>query len=852
MDMDFKKMVEERADLGIPPLPLDATHTRRVCDLLNSPEVAAETKDTLAWILANRVPPGVNPAAKEKCEFLIDKLLGNAPHAPLNGNEVIYLLEHMKGGYSIAALIVCLGHEAIAAGAADALANCILIDDEAFESINSLRIGGNPHAARVMEKWAGATWFTDATAMPTTHKLIVYRVNGEVNTDDLSPAKDASTRSDIPLHALSMGESRFPGGREEMEKMRAAAKLTGYWPVFVADTLGTGSSRKSATNSLVWVLGRDMTGIPNVRVGGIVMANRIAPIFYNSFEDAGGLPLMLDVSSLKTDQHIVLRLDPATGKGSVLSKDNQAVISEFTFPRALADEYRAGGRLNLIIGRRLSAKAAAALGREPADVFVPETAPEAKPDQGYTLAQKLVGRACGKDGILPGTYCEPLMTTVGSQDTTGPMTRDELNNLACLRFAAPMVMQSFCHTAAYPNDRDKEMHATMPAFMQERGGVALKPGDGIIHSWLNRLLLPDTVGTGGDSHTRFPLGISFPAGSGLVALAAAQGFIPLEMPESVQVAFTGSLREGITLRDVVNAIPLAAIRDGQMDRPGDGNKNVFNGRIVEMEGLSGLTVEEAFELTNATAERSAAATTITIDLDQVVEYIKSNVKLIETMLADGYQDATALQARKQAMEKWLENPTLLRRDDNADFAATVTVDLDAVTEPVIACPNSPDLVALLSERAGEAVDEVFLGSCMSNIGHFRAAARVFSGPDAHLGVKRLWIVAPTRMDHDRLAQEGVIGCFEKLGARIEVPGCSLCMGNQARVEDDAVVFSTSTRNFDNRMGKGAKVYLGSGILAAVIAKLGKIPTVDEYMAVYREAILPHLGEIGKTMYFHKE
>ncbi|MCD8351258.1 MAG: bifunctional aconitate hydratase 2/2-methylisocitrate dehydratase, partial [Planctomycetaceae bacterium] len=653
------------------------------------------------------------------------------------------------------------------------------------------------------------------------------------------------------LTRLARGVIRRPGGLEQRQTMRAEAESTGFSPVFVADTLGTGSSRKSATNSLVWVLGRDVPHQPNKREGGVVLAARIAPIFYNSFEDAGGLPLMADIGSLQTGDRIVVRLDAKTGRGSI-ERDGGGEVASFTFPRALADEYRTGGRINLIIGRKLSAKAAEMLGMPIPDMFVPATSPKPAPGQGYTLAQKLVGRACGKDGVLPGESCEPAMSTVGSQDTTGPMTRDELNNLACLSFSAPMVMQSFCHTAAYPTDRDKKMQASLPKFMQDRGGVALKPGDGIVHSWLNRLLLPDRVGTGGDSHTRFPLGISFAAGSGLVALAAAMGFMPIEMPESVLVSFTGKLPEGITLRDVVNAIPLLAIEQGQLDRPGTGNKNVFNGRIMEMEGLPGLTVEEAFELACATAERSAAASTVALDVDQVAEYLRSNVCLIESMLQDGYQSADALSRRKAEMEKWLENPSLTRRDDNADFAATVPIDLASIREPALATPNNPDLVSWMSDEAGKPVDEVFIGSCMSNIGHFRAAARLFMGPKARLGVKRLWIVAPTRMDHDRLANEGVLQCFEKLGARLEIPGCSLCMGNQARVEDNAVVFSTSTRNFNNRMGAGAQVYLGSGILAAVVARLGKIPTPDEYFRIYREEIAPYQAELSRPMYFHRE
>ncbi|MCD8141165.1 MAG: bifunctional aconitate hydratase 2/2-methylisocitrate dehydratase [Planctomycetaceae bacterium] len=847
----YKQHVMERAAQNIPPLPLDAARVEQIVAWLQEGRTTSPDGEfDLVNLLENRVPAGVDPAAKIKCDYLAGIVSAKPASSPVPPAKAVAMLGDMQGGYTIPVLVDCLKDDDLGADAAQALSTCILAAD-AVEPVADLAAAGNPHAKRLLESWATAEWFTGAPALPAEIKLIVYRVEGEVNTDDLSPAKQAPTRPDIPLHALALGETRFPGGLEQMQTMRAEAETTGFSPVFVADTLGTGSSRKSAINSLVWVLGRDVPHQPNKREGGVVLAARIAPIFYNSFEDAGGLPLMADVSSLKTGDRIVVRLDRTAGTGRI-ERDGGGEVAAFTFPRGLADEYRAGSRINLIIGRKLSTKAAAILGLPAPEIFVPAVSPKPAPGQGYTLAQKLVGRACGKDGVLPGESCEPAMSTVGSQDTTGPMTRDELNNLACLSFTAPMVMQSFCHTAAYPTDRDKTMQATLPAFIQERGGVALKPGDGIVHSWLNRLLLPDRVGTGGDSHTRFPLGISFAAGSGLVALAAAMGFMPIEMPESVLVSFSGTLSEGITLRDVVNAIPLLAVEQGLLDRPGTGNKNVFNGRIMEMEGLPGLTVEEAFELACATAERSAAASTVALDVGQVAEYLRSNVKLIESMLQDGYQSAAALENRKAEMEKWLENPSLTRRDDSAEFAATVPIDLSSIREPVLATPNNPDLVAWMSEEAGKPVDEVFIGSCMSNIGHFRAAARLFMGPKARLGVKRLWIVAPTRMDHDRLASEGVLQCFEKLGARLEIPGCSLCMGNQARVEDNAVVFSTSTRNFNNRMGAGAQVYLGSGILAAVVARLGKIPAPDEYFRIYREEIAPHQAELLRPMYFHRE
>ena len=849
MNKSYRAQQKERAVLGIPPLPLCLEDVVQLCGWLREGrQTPPDGDENLIELLSARVPAGVDPAAEAKCAFLADVALGKTRVDGLSPERAVELLGSMQGGYNITPLLACLDDDAVGDAAVAALSSCILAGD-AVDAAAEMRRNGNARAGKLLESWAAAEWFTKAPTLPEVMRLIVYRVDGEVNTDDLSPAKQAPTRPDIPLHALSMGETRFPGGREEMERLRAEAEKSGYFPTFVADALGTGSSRKSATNSLVWTLGDNVPYIPNKRQGGVVIASRIAPIFYNSFEDAGGLPIKADASALKTGMKITVSVDAAKGTGRIVDESG-AEITAFDFPRALADEWRAGGRINLIIGRKLTFRAAELLGKKPADVFVTVPAPAPKPGQGYTLAQKMVGRACGKDGVLPGENCEPAMSTVGSQDTTGPMTRDEMNNLACLKFAAPMVMQSFCHTAAYPTDRDRIMQKTLPAFMQERGGLALRPGDGIIHSWLNRLLVPDRVGTGGDSHTRFPLGISFAAGSGLVALAAAMGFMPIEMPESVLVSFKGTLPEGITLRDIVNAIPLLANKAGLVDLPGQGNKNVFNGRVMEMEGLSGLTAEEAFELACASAERSAAASTVALDVGRVVEYVKSNVKLIESLIADGYQDVRALEGRKAELERWLEKPELMRRDDNAEFAARVDIDLASITEPVIACPNNPDLVAWLSERAGEKVDEVFIGSCMSNIGHFRAAAKIFSGPSARLGVKRLWITTPTRMDHDRLAQEGVLQCFEKFGARLEIPGCSLCMGNQARVEDNAVVFSTSTRNFNNRMGAGAQVYLGSGILAAVVARLGKLPTPEEYLAVYREAVLPYRDEIAKPMYFH--
>ncbi len=849
MDKQYRQDADERAKLGIPPLPLDTNQTKQVCSWLAEGKTTPPDGDeNLLSLLADRVPPGVDDAAGVKTEFLSRVAQGAVQVPGLTPEYAVELLGTMLGGFNLMALLELLTNDKLADATVKALTGQILAGD-AVVRVGELAKQGNPQAKRLLEAWANAEWFVNAPKLPLRIPLRVYKVDGEINTDDLSPAKQASTRPDIPLHALSMGETRFPGGLAAIAAMREEAEKDGYFPAFVADTLGTGSSRKSATNSLVWHLGNDIPHIPNKRRGGVVIADRIAPIFYNSFEDAGGLPIHADVKNLQTGMKIALEIDAAKGSGRILSEDGKE-ITAFAFPKMLADEWRAGGRLNLIIGRRFAARAAKTLGVQETTVFTEQEQPKAKPGQGYTLAQKMVGASCGKDGVLPGENVEPAMSTVGSQDTTGPMTRDELKDLACLKFTAPMVMQSFCHTAAYPNDRDKKMQATLPGFIQERGGVALKPGDGIVHSWLNRLLVPDKVGTGGDSHTRFPLGISFAAGSGLVALAAAMGFMPLEMPESILVAFSGKLPVGITLRDIVNAIPLMAMKKGLLDMPGSGTRNIFNGRVMEMEGICSLTVEQAFELACASAERSAAACTVALMEDKVVDYVKSNVALIKTLIRDGYQDVKALEKRKAELEKWLEKPSLMKRDDNAEFAARLDIDLADIKEPAIACPNNPDMVAWLSERAGEKIDEVFIGSCMSNIVHFRAAAKIFSGADARLGVKRLWITTPTRMDHDKLAQEGVLQCFEKFAARIEIPGCSLCMGNQARVEDNAVVFSTSTRNFNNRMGAGAQVYLGSAILAAVTARLGKLPTPEEYLDIYRRFVLPVEEEISSPLYFH--
>lgn len=847
MNSEYRARKNEREKMGLPPLPLTAGEVKQIGDwLAEGRSTPPDGEENLVELLADRTPVGVDPAAKVKSAILADVIAGKIRAPGLSPELAVTLLGSMQGGYNIRPLVECLERPTFAPAAVHALSDCILAGD-AVEAVARMYRDGNKYAGAILAAWADAVWFTRAPVLPEQFRFTVYKVDGEVNTDDLSPARQAVNRPDIPLHASFLGVTRFPGGRDEMERLRREAGANGAWrPVFVADTLGTGSSRKSAVNSLIWLLGDDIPHVPNKRRGGVVIAQRLAPIFQGNFGDSGGLAVAADVSALQTGRRITLETGVARGEGRILD-DKGGLLARFVITPAQADAWRAGGRINLIIGRKLSAKAAAFLDRKPADVFAAVAAPASASGRGYTLAQKLVGRACGTEGVRPGEYCEPAMSTVGSQDTTGPMTRDELSALACLKFSADLVMQSFCHTAAYPTDQDRNMQKTLPDFFRDRGGVALSPGDGIIHSWLNRLLLPNRVGTGGDSHTRFPLGISFPAGSGLVALAAAQGFMPLDMPESALVTFTGSLPEGITLRDVVNAIPLFAMRAGLLDRPGEGNRNAFNGRILEMEGIPGLSVEEAFELTCATAERSAAAATITLEQEQMAAYIGANVELIASLLAAGYRDAGTLANRKAEMEAWLARPELVQRDADADFAARLTIDLGDIREPIVACPNNPDLAVWLSEAAGQKIDEVFIGSCMSTIGHFRAAARILAAAPDGLGVKRLWIAPPTRMDREQLAREGALAAFEKIGARLEIPGCSLCMGNQARVEDKAIVFSTSTRNFDNRLGAGARVFLGSGILAAIVARLGRIPAKEEYFGIYRETVLPHLAEIARPL-----
>ncbi|WP_026734660.1 bifunctional aconitate hydratase 2/2-methylisocitrate dehydratase [Fischerella sp. PCC 9605] len=850
----YRQHVAERAALGIPPLPLDAKQTSELCELLKNPPVGEE--ETLLHLLRDRVPPGVDPAAYVKAGFLTAIAKGEITSPLVSPIEAVQLLGTMVGGYNVQSLIELLqtptvsfsnssetplvmggeGKEPIAAYAAAALSKILLVYD-AFHDILELS-KTNPFAKRVIDSWAEAEWFTIRPEVPEFINVTVFKVPGETNTDDLSPATQATTRPDIPLHALAMLESRMPGALQTIAEL----KKKGHPVAYVGDVVGTGSSRKSAINSVLWHIGNDIPYVPNKRAGGYVLGGTIAPIFFNTAEDAGAFPIQCDVTKMETG--MVITIYPYRGE---ITNEAGEVISTFTLkPDTILDEVRAGGRIPLLIGRTLTDKVRQALGLEPSTVFTRPTQP-ADTGKGYTLAQKMVGKACGLPGVRPGTYCEPIMTTVGSQDTTGPMTRDELKELACLGFSADLVMQSFCHTAAYPKPVDIKTHHELPDFFASRGGVALRPGDGIIHSWLNRMLLPDTVGTGGDSHTRFPLGISFPAGSGLVAFAGALGVMPLDMPESVLVRFKGKLQPGVTLRDVVNAIPYVAIQKGLLTVEKQNKKNVFAGRIMEIEGLPDLKVEQAFELTDATAERSCAGCTIKLSVETVSEYLRSNVALLKNMVARGYGDAKTIMRRVAKMEEWLANPVLMEADANAEYAEIIEIDLNEIKEPIVAAPNDPDNVKLLSEVAGDKIDEVFVGSCMTNIGHYRATAKVLEGAGA---VKtRLWICPPTRMDEHQLKEEGVYGIFGAAGARTEMPGCSLCMGNQARVADGATVFSTSTRNFNNRMGKDARVYLGSAELAAVCALLGRVPTVQEYMEIVANKIHPFAGELYRYLNF---
>jgi aconitate hydratase 2 / 2-methylisocitrate dehydratase len=857
----YRQHVAERAQLGIPPLPLDAKQTSELCELLKNPPKGQE--EILLHLLSDRISGGVDPAAYVKAGFLTAIAKEEIISPLIAPIEAVQLLGTMIGGYNVQSLIDLLqlptvsvsdssetplvmggqGKEPIAAYAANALSKILLVYD-AFHDVLELS-KTNPFAKRVIDSWAEAEWFTLRPRVPEAITVTVFKVPGETNTDDLSPAQSATTRPDIPLHALVMLESRQPGSLQTIAEL----KKKGHPVAYVGDVVGTGSSRKSAINSVLWHMGNNIPFVPNKRAGGYVLGGAIAPIFFNTAEDAGALPIQCDVTKLETG--MVITIHPYKGEITTdvktLHGTSSEVISTFALkPDTILDEVRAGGRIPLLIGRTLTDKTRLALGLEPSTVF---TRPQQAFDtgKGYTLAQKMVGKACGLPGVRPGTSCEPIITTVGSQDTTGPMTRDELTELACLGFSADLVIQSFCHTAAYPKPVDIQTHHELPDFFASRGGVALRPGDGIIHSWLNRMLLPDTVGTGGDSHTRFPLGISFPAGSGLVAFAAALGVMPLDMPESVLVRFKGELQPGITLRDVVNAIPYVAIQKGLLTAEKQNKKNVFSGRILEIEGLPDLKVEQAFELTDASAERSCAGCTIKLSVETVSEYLRSNIALLKNMIARGYHDPRTMLRRVAKMEEWLANPVLLEGDADAKYAEIIEIDLNEIKEPIVAAPNDPDNVKLLSAVANDPVQEVFVGSCMTNIGHYRATAKVLEGAGE---VKtRLWIAPPTRMDEHQLKEEGVYSVFGAAGARTEMPGCSLCMGNQARVADGTTVFSTSTRNFNNRMGKDARVYLGSAELAAVCALLGRLPTVQEYLDIVASRIHPFADDLYRYLNF---
>ena len=822
----YRQHVADRAAQNIPPTPLSPEQVADLVELLKNPPVGEEA--FLVELLTQRVPPGVDEAAYVKAGFLSALAKGETTCKLIDREHAIRLLGDMHGGYNISTLVGLLDDETLGAQAAQELKQTLLVFD-AFHDVVQLAKAGSINAQAVLESWAAGEWFTGRPEVPESLKMVVFKVTGETNTDDLSPAPDAWSRPDIPLHALAM----FKMAREGIEpddpgvtgplKQIDAIKQTGLPVAFVGDVVGTGSSRKSATNSVLWYFGEDTPGIPNKRAGGVCIGGKVAPIFYNTMEDAGALVFEAPVDSLGMGDVIEIR--PYDGK--ILSESGD-VLSEFALRSdVLLDEVRAGGRINLIIGRGLTVKAREALGLGETDLFRTPQPPEHS-DRGFTLAQKMVGRACGVEGIRPGTYCEPQMTTVGSQDTTGPMTRDELQDLACLGFSADLTMQSFCHTAAYPKPVDIDTQHTLPDFIMTRGGVSLRPGDGIIHSWLNRMLLPDTVGTGGDSHTRFPMGISFPAGSGLVAFAAATGVMPLDMPESVLVRFKGEMQLGVTLRDLVHAIPYYAIQQGLLTVEKKGKKNIFSGRILEIEGLESLTVEQAFELSDASAERSAAGCTIKLGEDTIAEYLRSNIVLLRSMIAEGYGDARTLERRARNMEAWLKNPELLQADSDAEYAAVIEIDLAEIDQPIVCAPNDPDDARLLSEVQGDSVDEVFIGSCMTNIGHFRAAGELLEAHGAPVST-RMWICPPTRMDEHQLMEEGYYAIFGRAGARTEMPGCSLCMGNQARVAPKSTVLSTSTRNFPNRLGEGANVYLTSAELAAVGALLGKLPTPAEYL-----------------------
>jgi len=839
----YREHVAEREALGIPPKPLNAEQTAALVELLKNPPAGEE--ETLVYLLENRVPPGVDEAAYVKAAFLSAIVKGEAASPLIDKKKAVQLLGMMQGGYNIATLVDLLDDSELAKLAGEELKHTLLMFD-AFNDVKEKMDAGNAVARSVVESWANAEWFTNKKKVPESTKMVVFKVTGETNTDDLSPAPDAWSRPDIPLHAraaykmerdgLKPEEPGVTGPMSQIDEIKAK----GLPVAFVGDVVGTGSSRKSATNSVLWFFGEDIPGVPNKRAGGVCIGNKVAPIFFNTMEDAGALVFEAPVDNMNMGDVIEIR--PYEGK--ILNEAGET-ISEFSFKSdVILDEVQAGGRIPLIIGRGLTAKARTALGLGATDLFRLPKDPEAG-TKGFTLGQKMVGKACGLEegkGVRPGTYCEPHMTTVGSQDTTGPMTRDELKDLACLGFQADLVMQSFCHTAAYPKPVDVEMQHTMPDFIRTRGGVSLRPGDGIIHSWLNRMLLPDTVGTGGDSHTRFPMGISFPAGSGLVAFAAATGVMPLDMPESVLVRFKGEMQPGITLRDLVHAIPLYGIKQGLLTVEKKGKINEFSGRILEIEGLEHLTVEQAFELSDASAERSAAGCTINLSEESVAEYLRSNITMLRWMIAEGYGDPRTLERRAQQMEEWIADPKLMRADKDAEYSHVVEIDLAEIKEPIVCCPNDPDDARTLSEVAGDKVDEVFIGSCMTNIGHFRAAGKLLAQNKEPLKT-RLWMSPPTKMDQAQLMEEGYFNIYGTAGVRTEMPGCSLCMGNQARVAAKSTVLSTSTRNFPNRLGDGANVYLTSAELAAVGAVLGKLPSAEEYMEYAKD-----LNSMSKEIY----
>ena len=821
---EYRAHVAERAELGIPPLPLNPEQVAGVVELLKSPPKGED--EFLLDLFTQRVPPGVDKAAYVKASFLTAIVKGQAQSPLIDRKKAVEILGTMLGGYNVLTLVELLDDAELGELAATQLKKTLLVFD-AFHDVEEKAKAGSANAKAVMQSWADAEWFTNKPDVPETMEYVVFMVEGETNTDDLSPATDAWSRPDIPLHALSMLKNPRPGITDAIAQINAMEQ-GGRKVAYVGDVVGTGSSRKSATNSVLWHMGDDIPFVPNKRNGGLCLGGKIAPIFFNTMEDSGALPIECDVSKMEMGD--VITVYPKAGK---IEKDGQ-VIAEFEHKSdVILDEVRAGGRIPLIIGRTLTSKARQSLGLAPSTIFRIPSAP-ADTGKGFTLAQKMVGRACGLpagQGVRPGTYCEPIMSSVGSQDTTGPMTRDELKELACLGFSADLTLQSFCHTAAYPKPVDIETHHTLPDFFATRGGVALRPGDGIIHSWLNRMLLPDQVGTGGDSHTRFPLGISFPAGSGLVAFAAALGTMPLDMPESVLVRFKGEMQPGVTLRDLVNAIPYAAIQQGLLTVGSEGKKNVFSGRILEIEGLPKLKVEQAFELSDATAERSAAGCTILLDKEPIIEYLQSNIVMLRWLISNGYEDARALERRAQKMEAWLANPELLQPDKDAEYHTIIEVDISQITEPLLACPNDPDDVKTLSDPsiAGTKIEEVFLGSCMTNIGHFRAAGRLLEAHNAPVPT-RLWVAPPTKMDKEQLIEEGYYSLFAGAGARTEIPGCSLCMGNQARVAPGSTVISTSTRNFPNRLGQGANVFLSSAELAAIAAILGRLPSKEEYLS----------------------